>query len=92
MVWNDRLFVLTAVPAAVTGEAQHAPRGGLRARGVHRFIVLAIDRRTGRTLWERVAAEQEPHEAGHTDNSSWASSSPITDGESVFAYFESFGL
>ena len=92
VVWNDRLFVLTAVPAAVTGEAQHAPRGGLRARGVHRFIVLAIDRRTGRTLWERVAAEQEPHEAGHTDNSSWASSSPITDGESVFAYFESFGL
>ena len=92
VVWNDRLFVLTAVPASVPGDAQHAPRGGLRSRGVHKFTVLAIDRRTGRTLWERVAAEQEPHEAGHTDNSSWASSSPITDGESVFAYFESFGL
>ncbi|MEQ1912173.1 MAG: PQQ-binding-like beta-propeller repeat protein, partial [Vicinamibacterales bacterium] len=92
IVWNDRLFVLTAVPASVAGDAQHAPRGGLRSRGMHKFIVLAIDRRTGRTLWERVAAEQEPHEAGHTDNSSWASSSPITDGETVFAYFESFGL
>jgi outer membrane protein assembly factor BamB len=92
VVWNDRVFVLTAVPAGVSGEAQHAPRGGLTPRGVHKFMVLAIDRRTGRTLWERIAAEQEPHEASHTDNGSWASSSPITDGESVFAYFESFGL
>jgi outer membrane protein assembly factor BamB len=92
VVWNDRLFVLTAVPVGVSGAAQHEPRGGLRARGVHRFLVLAIDRNTGRTLWERVAAEAEPHEASHTDNGTWASSSPITDGESVFAYFESFGL
>ena len=92
VVWNDRLFVLTAVPVGVSGEAQHAARGGLRPRGVHRFLVLAIDRKTGRTLWERVATEAEPHEASHTDNGTWASSSPITDGDSVFAYFESFGL
>src|SRR4249919_1477183 len=56
VLWGDRIFVLTAVPAATQGEAQHAPRGGLTPRGVHRFLVLAIDRRTGRTLWERVAA------------------------------------
>ena len=37
--------------------------------------------RPGSTVWERVAAEQEPHEAAHFDNSTWASSSPITDGE-----------
>jgi outer membrane protein assembly factor BamB len=92
VVWGDRLYLLTAVPEVVQGEAQHAPRGGLRSRGMHKFLVLAIDRRTGRTIWERVATEQEPHEAGHADNSSWASSSPITDGESVFAYFESFGI
>lgn len=92
VVWNDRLFVLTAVPVAAPAEAQHAPRGGIQQRGVHKFVVMALDRRTGRTLWERVAAEQEPHEPGHFENSSWASSSPITDGQSVFAYFESFGL
>jgi outer membrane protein assembly factor BamB len=92
IVWGDRVFVLTAVPVGVPGEAQHAPRGGLRPRGVHRFLVLALDRKTGRTLWERVATEQEPHEAGHTDNSTWASSSPITDGQTLFAYFESFGI
>lgn len=92
VVWGDRMFVLTAVPVGVAGEAQHAPRGGLTPRGVHKFMVMALDRRTGRTVWERQAAEQEPHEASHTDNGSWASSSPITDGQSVFAYFESFGL
>jgi len=80
------------VPVGVAGDAQHAPRGGLRPRGVHRFTVLAIDRRTGNTVWERVAAEAEPHEAAHQDNGTWASSSAITDGQHVYAYFESFGL
>ena len=92
VVWGDHLFVTSAVPVGVTGDAQHEPRGGLRQRGVHQFVVMAIDRATGRTVWERVATEQEPHEAGHNDNSSWASSSPVTNGEHVFAYFESFGL
>ena len=92
VVWGDRLFVTSAVPVGVTGDAQHAPRGGLQTRGIHRFVVTAIDRNTGSTLWERVASEQEPHEAGHFENATWASGSPITDGQNVYAYFESFGL
>ena len=92
VVWGDRVFVTTAIPAGVTGAGQHAPRGGLTPRGVHRFVVMAIDRQTGRVVWERAAAEREPHEAGHFQNSTWASGSPITDGERVYAYFESFGL
>src|SRR5688500_14823038 len=39
VVWGDRLFVTSAVPAGVTGEAQHDPRGGLPTRGMHRFVV-----------------------------------------------------
>src|SRR5262252_7724811 len=83
VIWGDRLFLLTAVPVGVTGDAQHAPRGTAQPRGVHRFVVLAIDRRTGRTVWERVANEREPHEAGHGENSTWASSSAVTDGQKV---------
>src|SRR4029450_2018835 len=86
------IFISTAIPVGIEGEAQHAPRGGLRARGVHRFVVMALDRKTGRTLWEGVATDQEPHEPGHADNSTWASSSPFTDGQTLFAYFESFGI
>ncbi len=92
VVWGDRVYLLTAVPAGVTGPAQHAPRGGLPQRGLHQYKVMAIDRKTGKTVWERVAREEEPHEAAHQDNGTWASSSAITDGSSVFAYFESRGL
>ncbi|HEY1306210.1 MAG TPA: PQQ-binding-like beta-propeller repeat protein [Vicinamibacterales bacterium] len=92
VVWGDRLFVSTAVPAGIEGPAQHAPRGGANPRGRHRFILMAFDRKTGKTLWERVAREQEPHEGSHFENGTWASGSPITDGERVYAYFESFGL
>ena len=92
VVWNDRVFVLTAVPVGVAGEAQHAPRGALPQRGVHQYKVLAIDRKTGKTVWEHVAREEEPHEPAHGDNGTWASSSAITDGTHVFAYFESRGL
>jgi outer membrane protein assembly factor BamB len=93
VVWGDRLFLLTAIPAsAPTGDASHRPRGAMTPREPHRFVVYAIDRKTGKTIWERVAHEAVPHEASHQDNGTWASSSAATDGEHVIAYFESFGL
>jgi outer membrane protein assembly factor BamB len=92
VVYGDRVYVLTAIPVGVTGDAQHAPRGALPQRGVHQYKVYAIDRKTGKTVWDRVAREEEPHEPAHGDNGTWASSSAIVDGEHVFAYFESRGL
>ncbi len=92
VVWGDRLFLTTAIPVGLEGQAQHAPRGTLSSRGLHRFVVMAIDRKTGKTAWQQVANEVEPHEASHVDHGSWASGSPIVDGQRLFAYFESFGL
>lgn len=92
VVWGDRIFLLTAVPVGAAGADAHAPRGGIQPRGMHRFIVLAIDRRTGKTIWERVARQEAPHEATHQDNGTWASSSAIADGQRIFAFFESRGL
>ena len=91
VVWGDRLFLLSAVPVGVQGAASHEPRGHLQPRGVHRYIVLAIDRRTGRVVWERTAREERPREASQKDGT-WASSSAITDGQRVYAFFESSGL
>ena len=85
-------FLLTAVPVGVDGAAGHAPRGGLRPRGMHQYIVMAINRSDGKIAWQRTVREEEPHEASHTDNGTWASSSAVTDGQHVFAYFESRGL
>ncbi len=92
VVWGNRIYLSTAIPVGVPSDAQHEPRGGLRSFGVHRFVIMAIDRATGRTVWQRVAREQVPHEGAHNDNGTWASGSPITDGERIYAYFESFGL
>jgi outer membrane protein assembly factor BamB len=92
VVWGNHLYLLTAVPVGIEGPAQHEPRGALPKRGVHQYKVLAIDRASGKTVWERVAREEEPHEAAHQDNGTWASSSAITDGTHIFAYFESRGL
>jgi len=99
VIWGDRLFVLTAVP---TGD-ETRPQGGLFTRlrrrimgGVaathaQRFMVLAIDRRDGRVIWERVAQEELPHEGTH-QTGTWASPSAVTDGEVVCAFFGSRGL
>ena len=92
VVWGDRLFLLTAIPAGVSGPGQHAPRGSASPLDVHRFAVLAIDRRTGKVIWDRTAREERTHEASHQDNGTWASSSAITDGQRVYAWFESRGM
>jgi outer membrane protein assembly factor BamB len=91
VVWRDQLFLTTAIPSGTSGPASHAPRGGVAPRDPHRFVLLAIDRQTGKVRWERVVREETPHEATQ-ENGTWASSSAVTDGEHVIASFESRGL
>ena len=81
VVWGDHVFVLTAIPAG-TGETSGSD-------DVHRFVILAFDRHDGRVVWERTATTQPPHE-GQLEG--WASSSAVTDGEVVCAFFGSRGL
>ena len=90
VVWGDRVFVLTAVPAGVDLAASHQPLG--RSLPVHKYVVMALDRKTGKVVWEKVAKEEAPHEAAHQENGTWASSSAVTDGEHVIASFESRGI
>jgi outer membrane protein assembly factor BamB len=91
VIWGDRLFVLSAVPEVANGDASHEPRGG-SARVPHKFVVMAIDRKTGRTIWQQTAYEHTPHEGSHPQWGTWSSSSAITDGQRVYAFFDSFGL
>jgi outer membrane protein assembly factor BamB len=91
IVWGDRVFVMTAIPAGSAIADSHASRGGVAPRAVHRFVVMAFDRRDGRIVWERTVREEVPHEATQ-DNGTWASASAVTDGELVIASFESRGI
>jgi outer membrane protein assembly factor BamB len=55
------------------------------------FTVIAVDRVTGKAAWQKMLHQALPHE-GHHGDGSFASGSPVTDGENVFAYFGSHGL
>jgi outer membrane protein assembly factor BamB len=90
IVWGDRVYVLSAVPAEIPIAESHTPRGASPSK--HRFVVLAIDRATGRVVWERTARDEAPHEKAHPQNGSWASASAMTNGEILIAPFESRGV
>jgi len=67
------------------------PRRSEKPTEKYQFLVLCLDRTTGKTIWQKVAREEVPHE-GHQPNNTFASSSPITDGKLLFAFFGSRGL
>jgi outer membrane protein assembly factor BamB len=92
VVWGERVYLLTAVPVGVAASASHEPRGGLEPRVAHRYTVMALDRRDGKVVWERVAREAVPHSGTRQDNGTWASASAATDGQHIIANFESSGL
>jgi outer membrane protein assembly factor BamB len=57
VVWGDRLFVLAAVPQGVDAAAGHEPRGMMTPRLVHRYVVMAINRKDGTVAWQQTARE-----------------------------------
>ncbi|MEP7274570.1 MAG: PQQ-binding-like beta-propeller repeat protein, partial [Acidobacteriota bacterium] len=58
----------------------------------HKLVVMAVDRRSGKVLWERVAKVIRPHEGYHRTYGSFASNSPVTDGKYLYASFGSNGI
>jgi outer membrane protein assembly factor BamB len=56
------------------------------------FTMVAVDRATGKAVWQKVLREEIPHEGAKPGDGTFASASPIADGENVFAYFGSRGL
>lgn len=96
IVWGDHLFVTTAIPieqdaAPAAPESEGGRRRGISPTSKNKFVLMAINRRDGKTVWQRTATEQLPHEGTHPDGS-WASNSPTTDGVHIIAFFGSRGL
>lgn len=94
IVWGDRLFVTTAIsslPNATFKPGLYGEGTASEDHSSHRWVVMALDRRTGRTVWERVAYEGVPKQKRHI-KSTYASSTPATDGRIVVAFFGSQGL
>jgi hypothetical protein len=54
-------------------------------------MIYAIDKRTGKIVWERVAHQGEPLEKRHI-KATYANATPATDGRLVVAWFGSQGV
>jgi outer membrane protein assembly factor BamB len=122
IVWNDRLYLTTAIntgqrpesalgtgsTAGEDGGEQQAERpsgqqpagrgdggggrpGGARPDTLFQFVVLCLDRQSGKVVWQHVATETVPHEGHHRDHG-YASASATTDGQSLFVSFGSRGI
>jgi outer membrane protein assembly factor BamB len=95
IIWGNHLFVTTAIPHGETGapvpEHDHGAHDNVPAARMQKFVVIAVDRRDGKILWERTVRDERPHAGTHVTGT-WASNSPATDGERVFASFGSQGI
>jgi outer membrane protein assembly factor BamB len=77
VIWEDKVFVTSAVGS---GKGQALD-----------FTLYCFNRKTGDVLWKKVAVTATPHQGTHQTNG-YASASPCTDGERVYAHFGSRGL
>src|SRR5215210_495530 len=93
VVWRNKVFVTTAVNS-VKDETRFGLYGDVepvKDDPRHSWKVFAIDKSTGKILWERTAYEGIPKVKRHP-KSSHAASTPATNGKYLIANFGSHGL
>lgn len=94
VVWDDRVFVTNVVS---TGPVEPVKKGlyfgGNRpeiSQDEHRWTVHGIDFDTGEPAWETTLWQGRPPTPRHLKNS-YASETPVTDGERIYAHFGYLG-
>jgi outer membrane protein assembly factor BamB len=95
IAWANRVFVTTAVSEKKIEPPKkgvYRGGGGPNAETIeHQWKVICLDLLSGRVLWERVVHRGLPPGPTHSKNS-YASETPVTDGQRVYAYFGNIGV
>jgi len=80
----------TDVPFGRSSPIVSGDRIFLTATADGNFVTMALDRATGKTIWKSNVkpAREETH---HHDTDS-ATTTPVTDGKNVYAFFQEFGI
>ena len=93
IIWENRVYVITAVrpgkadlKVGLYGDIESAPD-----QAEHEWRILAIDRASGKIIWNELGHKAVPRVQRHP-KSSHASSTPATDGRKFVAIFGSEGL
>ena len=94
IVWDDHVFLTSAISAG----KEPPPVPGLydehdhvKAAAPQRWVVYDFDFKTGKLRWEREMHQGAPPLLRHIKNS-YASETPVTDGERLYVYFGNIGL
>lgn len=95
VVWGERVFLTTVVNQGTS----EPPKKGLYFGGnrpepspaTHEWKVLCLDLKSGKQLWDRTVHRTSPATPIHLKNS-YASETPVTDGQHVYAAFGNVGL
>jgi outer membrane protein assembly factor BamB len=95
IVWGDRIFVTTVETDAKLPDQKKGlyinDLTGKPQEGEHHWMVYCLDWKSGQTLWKKEAFKAEPASPIHIKNT-YASETPVTDGERVYACFGNVGL
>ncbi len=94
IVWGDRVFLTSAVSSRSDATFKPGLYGAGTAsedRTEQRWVVMALDRRDGRTVWTQTAYKGQPKEKRHI-KATYANATPATNGRIVVAFFGSQGL
>jgi len=93
-IWGRKVFVTSAVssdPKATFRPGLYGDGDASKDRSIHRWMIYALDKNNGKILWERVAHQGVPADLRHI-KSTYANSTPATDGRIVVAWFGSEGV
>jgi outer membrane protein assembly factor BamB len=95
VVWGNRVFLTTAIdPASPELPQKGLYRGGEKPEvptADFQFKVYCLDLLSGKVLWDRLAHHGPPPGPTHSKNT-YASETPTTDGERVYALFGNVGV
>lgn len=95
IVWGNKIFVTTV---AATGDFERPKEGFYLGQGrpappdvEHSWYVYCFDLDTGKVVWRTLVNREKPRFPRHPKNT-YASETPTTDGERVYALFGDLGI
>ncbi len=93
IIWEDRLFVTTAVSSREATFVHGLYGSGDAADDTSRqeWRVLCLDKRSGEIVWQKTADAGKPIDKRHM-KASYANATPVTNGRVVIAWFGSQGV
>ena len=94
IVWEDRIYVATAVRPGAKAELKvglYGDGASYSEKEPHQWRLLCVEKTSGRILWDKLGVEAVPRVERHT-KATHCNSTPATDGTRIVALFGSEGL